>query len=799
MITEKSLLDHLNKTLPVSDLASVSEEVLQSFVSHALFLRENSPFSKDLPEELFLNFVFYPRINTEDLTDCRAFFYDLLKDRIRGLSAVDAILEINRFCCENMTYQTTDDRTQNPMTSYKAGLGRCGEESTFAVTAFRSVGIPARQVYVPYWTHCDDNHAWVEVYADDKWYFLGACEPEPVLNRGWFTDASSRAPLACYRLFGNEDYVPDTGDEMYERRGISCFYNVVTRYAKTCELKILVRMPDGTPAKHCPVYLKVVNYAEYADLVNAVTDENGEYRITIGRISLHVEASSADGFAMADLELAEAGENFLCTLTLSHELPDDLTVETTEVPPPVAPVNRTFLTDKQQNENTELLARCAEIRNERITGYFLPEYETYDAEIQELLHLAGGNAGEIHDFLKGLNADERDVGIALLKVLTRKDLRDITSDLLNAHLKASMPYRDKRGFVEKILNPRIEHEMITDWRSDILAYYTAEELKAFVENPAFLREDIERRFHEGKARFYPALRMTPGAVLKSGCADETGRKILHTAVLRTMGIAAELEVIGNNNAEANDFGCLELCREDSEALKYGRHYTISRYVEGHSAYETLALKDEDLISLHSGHYRLLTTNRLPNGSQRIRTTYFTIKAGETTKTPLLLSNAEPSEMLSNAELESFVLKNSKGLVSSSELLTAPTVLLYPDPSKEPTEHILNELMMCSEEMKALMDKGVRLALALRSEEALQDPTLQKTIALLPGTEIFYENSPADTVMLARKLFQEPGVWPLLIMAGPEHRGYFGSCGYSVGTADLVIKLLKCINGPKENS
>lgn len=66
-----------------------------------------------------------------------------------------------------------------------------GEESTFLVAALRSVGIPARQVYTPRWAHTDDNHAWVEAWADGKWYFLGACEPEPVLISG----GSMRLPV----------------------------------------------------------------------------------------------------------------------------------------------------------------------------------------------------------------------------------------------------------------------------------------------------------------------------------------------------------------------------------------------------------------------------------------------------------------------------------------------------------------------------------------------------------------------------------------------------------------------------
>lgn len=70
------------------------------------------------------------------------------------------------------------------------------------VSVLRACYIPARQVYTPRWAHTDDNHAWVEAWVDDKWCFLGACEPEPVLNLGWFNEASSRAMLVHAKAFG---------------------------------------------------------------------------------------------------------------------------------------------------------------------------------------------------------------------------------------------------------------------------------------------------------------------------------------------------------------------------------------------------------------------------------------------------------------------------------------------------------------------------------------------------------------------------------------------------------------------
>lgn len=119
-----------------------------------------------------------------------------LPERLRGLPEEAAVLEINRWCAEHVVYQPTDERTRSALAVLRAGFGRCGEESMFAVNVLRACGFAARQVYVPRWAHCDDNHAWVEVRCGGAWHFLGACEPEAVLDRGWFNSAAGRAVCA---------------------------------------------------------------------------------------------------------------------------------------------------------------------------------------------------------------------------------------------------------------------------------------------------------------------------------------------------------------------------------------------------------------------------------------------------------------------------------------------------------------------------------------------------------------------------------------------------------------------------
>ena len=65
---------------------------------------------KELPEDVFVNYVLYDRINSEDITDCRPFFYEQIMGRVAGMSLWEAILEINYWCAEHATYEATDSR-----------------------------------------------------------------------------------------------------------------------------------------------------------------------------------------------------------------------------------------------------------------------------------------------------------------------------------------------------------------------------------------------------------------------------------------------------------------------------------------------------------------------------------------------------------------------------------------------------------------------------------------------------------------------------------------------------------------
>lgn len=188
---------------PLSDWLNTPPALFRSLARHGVMLRRTSPYAAHLPEDIFLNYVLHPRVNEEELSDCRRAMYDELSPLLAGLPEYQAAVRVNYWNASQVTYRLTDDRTISAAAAWRCGFGRCGEESTFAVNAYRAVGIPARQIYTPRWAHCDDNHAWVEVWVDGSWHFLGACEPEETLDRGWFTAAAARALLLHTRCFGD--------------------------------------------------------------------------------------------------------------------------------------------------------------------------------------------------------------------------------------------------------------------------------------------------------------------------------------------------------------------------------------------------------------------------------------------------------------------------------------------------------------------------------------------------------------------------------------------------------------------
>ena len=288
---ENEAMRFLYAYMPLGDLTDYDGCFHLAHVQAALHARNEMPWGKDIPEREFRHFVLPYRVNNENLDTARIAFYAELKPRIQHLTLKDAVLEINHWCHEKVAYTPSDMRTSAPLASVRTAYGRCGEESTFAVAAFRAMCIPARQVYTPRWAHTDDNHAWVEVWVDGQWHFLGACEPEPVLDLAWFNAPASRGMLMHTKVFGHY-YGPE---EVMETTDNYTEINVIGNYADTGTTTVTVTNPAGQPVEGALVEFKLYNYAEFYTVARKTTDADGQASLTAGRGDMLVWASTGDG------------------------------------------------------------------------------------------------------------------------------------------------------------------------------------------------------------------------------------------------------------------------------------------------------------------------------------------------------------------------------------------------------------------------------------------------------------------------------------------------------------------------
>src|ERR1035438_5544131 len=138
-LREREALQFLYAYMPLSDLADYDGDFYLSNVQASFAARDTFSWGKRIPEDIFRHFVLPVRVNNEDLDGSRWVFFTELKRRVRNKSMNDAILEVNHWCHEKVTYKGSDSRTSSPLATVKTAFGRCGEESTFTVAALRSV------------------------------------------------------------------------------------------------------------------------------------------------------------------------------------------------------------------------------------------------------------------------------------------------------------------------------------------------------------------------------------------------------------------------------------------------------------------------------------------------------------------------------------------------------------------------------------------------------------------------------------------------------------------------------------
>lgn len=822
---QKEAMTFLYAYMPLADIADHPGEYYLENVDYAFKAREEMPWGKLVPEREFLHFVLPIRVNNENLDDSRKVFFEELKDRVKHLSLHDAVLEVNHWCHEKVVYTPSDGRTSSPLASVKTAYGRCGEESTFTVAALRSVGIPARQVYTPRWAHTDDNHAWVEAWVDGKWYFLGACEPEPVLNLGWFNAPASRGMLMHTKVFGSYN----GPEEVMYRTPRYTEINIIDNYAPTAKAHVTVVDAAGQPVPDALVEFKVYNYAEFYSVAKKQTDAQGQTFLTAGKGDMLVWASKEGQFGFAKLSFGKMDQ---LTVKLDKQAGEAYSLDL-DIVPPAEGANMPEVTAEQRAENNRRMAVEDSIRHAYVATFmtdekaraFAKDYQLDADLVAKLLVASRGNHETLCNFMARLRSDEsKRGGLDLLQQISAKDLRDVSLEVLVDHLQHSHTCGNAEFFSKYVRNPRVSNEMITPYKGFFQQVVSEDERQAYLADPMKLVAWVSENIRVDAQCNLGGSPITPEGVWKARMADAHSRNIFFVSMARSMGIPARIDEVTGKvqlmdekapidvNFEALDqhsakTGKLMAKYTPIKSLadpKYYSHFSLSQikpagnlqllnYDEGDidmGGGATWANLLQKGTSLDEGSYLMVTGTRLANGGVLAQLTFFGIEAGKTTTVDMHMRESKDEvQVIGNFNSESTYQPLEGGDVKSILSTTGRGyyIVAVLGAGQEPTNHALRDIAALSKDFEEWGRSMVLLFPDMEQYKKFrpQDfPGLPKTITFGIDVDGAIQKQIAEGMKL-----QNQTILPMFIIGDTFNRVVFVSQGYTIGLGEQLMKVI----------
>ena len=822
---QKEAMTFLYAYMPLGDITDYSGDFFLENIDYTLKAKEEMPWGKMIPEREFRHFVLPIRVNNENLDSSRKVFYEELKDRVKNLSLHDAVLEVNHWCHEKVVYTPSDSRTSSPLASVKTAYGRCGEESTFTVAALRSVGIPARQVYTPRWAHTDDNHAWVEAWVDGKWYFLGACEPEPVLNYAWFNAPASRGMLMHTKVFGRYN----GPEEVMHQNPNFTEINIIGNYAANAPATVIVQDESGKPVKDAKVEFKVYNYAEFYTVANKLTDEAGKTSLTAGKGDMLIWASKDGKFGYAKLSFGKDTE----LIVKLDKNAGERHSAAFDIIPPVEGYNLPEVTPEQRAENDRRLVQEDSIRGIYTSTFmtdesarnFAKEYQLDEDIVAKLLVASRGNHDVICNFLSRLRSDKSKAGgLDLLQRISAKDLRDVSLEVLIDHMQSHVYEANMDYFRRFIRNPRVSNEMLTPYKAFFEKEIPEADKAAFKAEPTKLATWVSENIKVDDQCNLGGAPISPAGVWKARVADAHSRDIFFVSMARSLGIPSRIDDVTGKVQLIDVHGVTDVNFDGAASAetksgkfiakytpiaflddpKYYSHFTISK-VTDEGTLQLLNYDEGDIdmgggatwsnvlkngTALDEGYYMMVTGTRLANGGVLTDLEFFPVNAGETTSVDLVMrENSDEIQVIG-----SFNSETKYKLIGSDEMTSVLNttgrgyyVVGVLGVNQEPTNHALRDIAAMSSEFEKW---GRSIVLLFPDEESFakfrpQDfPGLPKTISYGIDKDGVIQSLIAKEMKLSNK-----DILPMFIIGDTFYRVVFVSQGYTIGLGEQMMKVI----------
>ncbi len=539
---EREWVEWLLRDMPTIDLMSINAD---SFLLDLKALKSNLdslPWTGLIPEDIFIHYVLPYRVSQEPLEYFRLHYGRELYERVKDCPCMkSAALAVNEWAYEKMKYEPTERWDQSAEITIKRGIGRCEEMAILYIKACRLVGIPTRNVWTPYWPFTNSNHAWVEVWAQDGWHFIGAAEMTS-LNDAWFRNAVRRAAIIKGIVWGDVA----GGDEIIYSRGDGfTVLNLTPDYTDTIGLFVTVRDFYGMPVESADVWVSVFNYSSIRGVAHKYTDESGKAHITMGKADLLVSSGKDSLWDFDIVRFSEDIQKKELVFTLGNGMVPDtsfwLGVKEKEAMSRDTSYRAPEISRVIHNLNQERLKTI----DEEVLGIFCDTSSEF--RLLEILNRSRGNRETLIKLFKYYR-EKQDFLLSLWDVMHTKDLIAVDTITMRQIIEESIR-RQKLFhnygfpdslFFEYVANPRILWETLgIDYRLTVEVLKGASsEVPGEVANEVlgYIKANIDtlgdKNYFGGMMNPYQTIRARTGSIIE--------RLLVFVEIVRRAGIPARI-------------------------------------------------------------------------------------------------------------------------------------------------------------------------------------------------------------------------------------------------------------------
>ena len=305
--------------------------------------------------------------------------------------------------------------------------------------------------------------------------------------------------------------------------------------------------------------------------------------------------------------------------------------------------------------------------------------------------------------------------------------------------------------------------------------------------------------------------LTPRGVYDLRVADSKSIAIYFVALCRTFGVAARLNPetripqyfdsdkwinvsLDDKKEIATRKGFVHLVNKTTGFMpRYAKHFSICVFKDG--TYTQLDFDEDKKLSdfpenleLDYGEYILVTGNRMDDGSVLSTMDFFKVSDKIENVVVKVRANRMEEKMYGQIDLNSFNLENystKKALKLNEISKEKGSLLIFIDPDKEPTKHVMNDIPPYSD----IFDKWPGGIAFILSKEKTSSSFNPNNYSKLPKQSIFaYDNENK----LVKSLEQTTGKplstdYPIIIILDKSGRIIYLTTGYRIGTGEQLSR------------